>query len=281
MQPMKGLNSWSWRKRENEKLPASHYVSAASPSPLLPLAARLILPNRAGATHDRIRRSPIATHHPHRIRQHGQNASPRRPLLRRANRPLPHSLRHRQRHHAPRINPRLRHPQKSRCPRQSRPRQTGHRKNQAHLHRRRRSHLRQTARPLPSPHLANRQRHANQHERQRSHLQPRHPAFRRRNGQQKTHPPQRRRQHVAILQRHVPRRHAHRRRHGNRPPPPSSDQRSTRRARSQAQGILGHRKNRPHPPAGRHPAHRRPGILRLGQPPRPRRRPCSRSPRRP
>ena len=55
-----------------------------------------------------------------------------------------------------------------------------------------------------------RQRHAIQHERQRGDLQPLLPACGNAAGQQDAGPSQRPRQHVAILQRHLPDRHAHR-----------------------------------------------------------------------
>ena len=73
-------------------------------------------------------------------------------------------------------------------------------------------------RPLPAAHLADRQRHADQHERQRGHLEPGHRARRRGHGLQEAHPPQRPRQHVAVVERHVPDRHAHRRGRGDRAP---------------------------------------------------------------
>ena len=86
------------------------------------------------------------------------------------------------------------------------------RQSEAHRAGRRRSHRRQTQRPVPSAHLADRQRHADQHERERGHLEPRHRDRRRRAGIEEADPSQRRRQHVAVVERHVPDGHAHRRR---------------------------------------------------------------------
>src|SRR6202008_5192137 len=178
--------------------------------------------------------------------QHGQNRSSDGPLLRRANCPLPHPFRHRQRHHASRAHPRLRHPQKSRCARQPRPRQAPRRKSQSHHSGRRRSHFRQAQRALSTSYLANRQRHSDQHERQRGHFQPRHPDRSGRNGQQNPHSSERRRQHVAIFQRHFPRRHAHCRGHGNLAAPASRCKTPSRRPRHKGQGIHQCRQNRPH-----------------------------------
>ena len=121
-------------------------------------------------------------------------------------------------------------------------------------------------RPFSVAHLADRQRHADQHERQRSDLQPRHQNFGRRDGQQKAHSSQRRRQHVAIVKRHVSRRHAHRRGHGNFAAFAARGETAARCAGCQSERIHGRRQNWPHAFAGRHATDRGPGVFRMGQP---------------
>ncbi len=58
-------------------------------------------------------------------------------------------------------------------------------------------------RRVPALRVADRVGHADQHERQRGDRQPRHPAARRRAGQQGPGPPERRRQHGPVAQRHA------------------------------------------------------------------------------
>ena len=65
-------------------------------------------------------------------------------------------LQHRPRHHAARIDPRLRHFEKSCCPGQSGSRQIIFRKGQTHHPSRRRSDLRQAQRSFPFTRLADR-----------------------------------------------------------------------------------------------------------------------------
>ena len=65
---------------------------------------------------------------------------------------------------------------------------------------------------FPSANLADRQRNPDQHECERGHLQPRHRNCRRRDGIEEARSSQRSRQHVAVVERHLPRGHAHRRR---------------------------------------------------------------------
>ena len=98
---------------------------------------------------------------------------------------------------------------------------------------------------------------------------------------EESHPSQRPREHVAVVERHVSRGHAHRRRraHAQR-----ADSRRAARApghRRQGQGICRRGEDRPHPPDGRDAAHRRPGNGRLGQPDRARHRPPGAGARRP
>src|SRR5580704_272080 len=59
----------------------------------------------------------------HRIRQHGENQSSGRPLLRRANRSFADSFRYRPGHDAARADPRIRHSEESGCAGKSRSRQ--------------------------------------------------------------------------------------------------------------------------------------------------------------
>ena len=130
--------------------------------------------------------------------------------------------------------------------------------------RRGRSDRRQARRALPAGGLADRLRHADQHERQRGDREPRQRAARR--------------QARATSRRSIrtitstwasrrttasrPRCTSRRRRRSH----SSCCRRSricTRRSTQKAQAFAEHRQDRPHPPAGRDPAHARPGILRL------------------
>ena len=147
---------------------------------------------------------------PHRIRQHGEDRSPGERLLGRADPALAAALQHRTRHHAAGADPRLRHPQEGLRAGESGSGQASRRHSETHRAGRRRSHRRQTQRPVPAAHLADRQRHPDQHERERSHLQPRDRNCRRRDGIEEAGPSQRSRQHVAVLERHVSGGHAHR-----------------------------------------------------------------------
>ena len=87
-------------------------------------------------------------------------------------------------------------------------------------------------------------------------------------GSKKPDPSQRRRQHVAVVERHLPDRHAHRRRRAREASADPRRQSSARCHRRQGQAVRRHRQDRPHAPAGRRAADRRPGILRLGLPAR-------------
>ena len=72
------------------------------------------------------------------------------------------------------------------------------------------------------------------------------------------------RQHVAVLERHVPYRHAHRRRaddHG--PADPGGDAIYATRSTCVRRGVRRHREDRAHAPAGRRAAHPGPGVRRL------------------
>ncbi len=176
------------------------------------------------------------------------------------------ALQHRPRHHAAGADPRLRHPEEGLRAGQPGPGQAARRQGQADRAGRRRGHLRQAERPVPAAHMADRQRHANQHERERGHLQPRHRTGRRRDGIEEAHPSQRSRQHVAVVERHLPRGHAHR---GGGAGGAGTDPRhpnGARRHRRQGEAVRRRREDRPHPPAGRRPAHPRAGVRRLGQP---------------
>ncbi len=128
-------------------------------------------------------------------------------------------------------------------------------------------------RPVPAAHLADGQRHADQHERQRGHLQPGHRAQRRGHGLQEARPPQRPRQHVPVVQRHLPDRHAHRGRRGDRAPAAPVGRRAARRAGRQGGGVRRHHQDRAHAPHGRRAAHAGPGVLRLRGPAHGRHRP--------
>ena len=78
--------------------------------------------------------------------------------------------------------------------------------------------------------------------------------------------PQRRRQHVAVVQRHLPHRHAHRG-HRSRCAPADSGARGAARVAGQQGPPVAHRRQvRPHPPDGRRPGHPRPGVRRLRPP---------------
>ena len=122
---------------------------------------------------------------------------------------------------------------------------------------------RKARRSFSAARLADRQRHAEQHERQRGHLQPRDRDGGRQARLEEAGPSERPREHVAILQRHLSRRHVHRRRAGDRAHAAARGEEPARRARRQGEGIRLHREDRPHPPDGRHAAHARPGIFRL------------------
>ena len=143
---------------------------------------------------------------PPRIRHHGKNRRAQGPLLRRANGAFADPLRHRHGPHAARSHPRLRHPEKGLRAGEPRPRQAHARPDRPDRQSRRRSRRGQARQPFPPARLADRQRHAEQHERQRGHLQPRHRDGRRRHRLEEAGASQRPREHVAVLQRHLPRR---------------------------------------------------------------------------
>ena len=132
----------------------------------------------------------------------------------------------------------------------------------------RRDHRGQARRPLPALRLADRVRHTDEHERQRGHLQPGDRDRRWGAGEQDPDPSQRRRQHVAVVERHLPDRDEHRCGRGGDEPASALGAGTARHARAARRGLLGHRQDRPHAPAGRGPAHARSGVLRVRRPAR-------------
>ena len=147
-----------------------------------------------------------------------------------------------------------------------RPPRPGHRRPDRR--RRRRGDRRRARRPFPPLRVADRLGHPDEHERERGHREPRDRDGGRADGLEGAGAPQRPRQHVAVLERHVPHRDAHRRGHRDRARLLPSvralrDALATARRR-----VRRHREDRPHAPAGRRPAHARPGVRRLRGPAR-------------
>ena len=125
---------------------------------------------------------------------------------------------------------------------------------------------RPACRRISAVRLANRLRHAEQHEHERGAGQPRIGTARRRTRQRPPGAPERRRQSRAVVERHLPDRHAPCRRDSA--SPAACCPRCARCAHPgrQIRGLRRHRQDRPHPLAGCHPADARPGILRLCRP---------------
>ena len=127
----------------------------------------------------------------------------------------------------------------------------------------RRDHRGRAGPRVPAARVPDRLGHPLQHERERGHRQPLHPAGRRHTRLAAAGASQRSRQHGPVEQRHVPDRDAHRRlHHGYRADDPRAA-RAAGRDRRQRGEMVRHRQDRPDPSAGRHPADRRPGVVRV------------------
>ena len=221
--------------------------------------------SRLGRRHHTKEHTHDDHHHPHRNRQHGRHRGGRRQVLGGADAALAGELQDRRRADAALDHPRARHRQARLGDRERGARQARRRGRRRHPLRRPGGDRRRPRRPLPARRLADRLRHPVQHERQRGDLQPRHRAARRRARLQEPDPPQRPRQHVAVLERRLPRRDVDRDRRGGHAPPRARAEAPARGAGRQAGGLRGHREDRPHPPDGRDAADAGAGVLGLRQ----------------
>ena len=137
---------------------------------------------------------------------------------------------------------------------------------------------REARRRVPARGLADRQRHADQHEHERGPGQPGQRDPGRRARREAAGAPQRRRQQGPVQQRRLPDRHERGRIHGGGGAADPGGEGPARRAAPQGGGLPRRGEDRPHAPAGRHPAHAGPGVLRLRRAARPRPRTPARRP---
>lgn len=209
-----------------------------------------------------------AHHHddPYRTRYLWPDRSPRRPPVGRADAALAAELRHRRRPHAARADRRAGPHQARQRRRQPAPGPAAGRQGERGHRRGRRGHRRQASGRVPAGGLADRLRHAEQHEHERGARQPRQRTAGRRARRSPPGAPQRRRKPQPIVQRRVPDGDARGGRHRHHAAPAAVAARAARDARAQGHRLRRHHQDRPHPPAGRHAAHARPGVLRLRGP---------------
>ena len=162
---------------------------------------------RRGRRRDR----PGALRHPHGDGQHGHRRGAGRPLLGRPDAAGPRALRDRRGPDAGRDHPGPRPREEGGRPGQPGHGATSRRQGRADRASGRRGRGRAARRRLPALRVADRLGDPVEHERQRGDRQPRQRARRPAPRQQVARPPERRREHVAVLERRLPHRHAHRR----------------------------------------------------------------------
>ena len=164
-------------------------------------------------------------------------------LLGSADGTLAAQFQHRRRDHAGAAHPRLRHRQEGRSPRQCEAQACSTPElAEAIAAAAAGNDRRQARRAFPAGRVADRLRHADQHECQRGDRQPGHRDAGRDHGLEEAHPSQRSCEPLAVVQRHLPDRHAYRRgdrgeRHACSRPPETARRRSSARSRAWAEII--------------------------------------------